>query len=382
MSAVPTRALQRLALLAASTCAALLVAELGLRVFAALRDREAIENALREVAPPSDDPFAGLANIIRLSADERIVYELQPNLAARTYHGILVDTDSRGFRGPETEPARANTLTVVGLGDSILFGHGVAQDEAYLRVLDGLLSQAYPQAHWRVVNTGVPGYNTVMQVATLRAKALELEPDLVVLHICDNDFGTPAFVRRASDAWALDRSFVLDILRRGFGAGAGSAPPGPEAVIQGGRAWTRSGPGGERQPLDRYEHLVGAEAFRRALLELLELAHTHDFELLLFTTYEVRDIFPMLAIAREVGIESISMMDELEAWFQEHRGQPFSEALYKHSPLVVSPQNEHPSPLHHRMAAKRFLHELEQRGILERLLRRRGRAGPAAADGD
>ncbi len=373
-----SRLLRRLTLSCASLLVALLVAELGLRLRAHLRNRGALENALREVAPPTDEPFAGLANIIRLSSDERIVYELQPDLVRRTYHGIRVDTNSRGFRGPEIAPARENTLTLVGIGDSILFGHGVEWEETYLHLLEGLLAERYPQAHWRVVNTGVPGYNTVMQVATLRAKALDLEPDLVLLHICDNDFGTPAFVRRSEDVWNLERSFVIDFLRRGFsGQGARQAP----SAVEGGRAWTRGGPDGTREPLDRYRHLVGVDAFRGALEELLALSRTEDFELLLFTTYEVREIFPMLEIAREVGVPTLSMMDELEAWFAEHLGRPFDEPSYRHTPLVVSPQNEHPSALQHRMAAARVLRELEERGLLEQLLRRRGLASTPRPEG-
>lgn len=368
----------RIVLSGASLLLALLVAELGLRLRAQAQNREVLENALREVAPPSDEPFAGLANIIRLSPDERIVYELQPGLVRRTYHGIRVDTNSRGFRGPEVAPARENTITLVGIGDSILFGHGVEWEETYLHLLEGLLAERYPQAHWRVVNTGVPGYNTVMQVATLRAKALDLDPDLVLLHICDNDFGTPAFVRRAEDAWTLERSFVLDFLRRGFAKGSTREAP---SAIQGGRAWTRGGPDGTREPLAGYGHLVGVDAFRGALEELSALSRTEGFELLLFTTYEVREIFPMLDIAREVGVPTLSMMDELEAWFTEHLGRPFDEPSYRHTPLVVSPQNEHPSALQHRMAAARMLRELEQRGILERLLRRRGLASAPRPEG-
>lgn len=128
MSAPATRhrALRRLALSGVSLIAALCTAEVGLRVLAHVRNRGVLENALRAVAPPTDEPFVGLAKIIRLSPDEHIVYELQPNLVHRTYHGFHVDTNSRGFRGPEIEAASESTITLVGLGDSLLFGHGVA----------------------------------------------------------------------------------------------------------------------------------------------------------------------------------------------------------------------------------------------------------------
>ena len=54
-----------------------------------------------------------------------------------------------------------------------------------------LLNAAYPQKTWEIINTGVPGYNTVMEVATMRAKGLALEPDIVILNVVTNDLNLP-----------------------------------------------------------------------------------------------------------------------------------------------------------------------------------------------
>ena len=49
--------------------------------------------------------------------------------------------------------------------------------------LVALLRERHPERRWDWVNTGVPGYNTAMQVATLRERALVFEPDLVLLSL-------------------------------------------------------------------------------------------------------------------------------------------------------------------------------------------------------
>jgi hypothetical protein len=367
----------RLGLVCASFACGLLAVEGVLRVRAGLANREVLEQALREIAPPVEHERAGLANIIRLHPDDRIAYELQPNLERRFFRGIRVTTNSRGFRSPEIEPARENTVTIVGLGDSIQFGHGIEDDQPYMRVLERILSERYPQVHWRLVNTAVPGYNTVMEVTTLRKKALDLEPDLVILNICDNDFAPPTFVRRVEDIWTLRRSYLVDFVRELW-----SPTPDPERIvtasdggskaIQVGGSWVEREEDGTRRVRERYRELFGIEGYRAALDELSGLASAHDFEVLVFTTYDWGNTFVMMEEAAQRDFECVSLMDELEAWMQEHHGRSFTEELYRASPLVVGPHNAHPSALQHEMAAHRLLRELEQRGILDRLLARGG----------
>lgn len=356
------------------TCG-LFAIEVLLRFHAARENREALEHALREIVPPVEHAAAGLANIIRLHPDDRIAYELQPNLVQRTYRGARIDTNSRGFRGPEIEPARANTVTIVGLGDSIQFGHGVEESRTYLRVMEGVLAKRFPEVHWRVVNTAVPGYNTVMEVATLREKALDLEPDLVIVNICPNDFAPPRFVRRVEDVWTVRRSYLLDFVREHWSssreAEVVTASHGGSPILQsGGDGWVERESDGVRRVPERYRQLLGVEGYRAALDELSELASAHDFQVLFFTNYDWGNTHVMMAEAAQRGFECVSLMDELEAWFLRHQGQPFSEERYRRSPLVVSQQNFHPSALQHGMAARRLLRELNQRGILPRLLSR------------
>ena len=205
--------LRKLLVAALSFIAALALAEIGFRVRAWSLNSTALEHALSELAPPSSDPGAGLANVIRLSSNERIVYELQPSIVDRTYRGTTVSTDEHGFRvcasGPATWPADA--VTIVGLGDSIMFGDGVEDDETYMGMLQGLLAERFPATSWRVLNTGVPGYNTGMEVETLRVKALALRPRLVILNVVSNDFSPPKFARKVEDPLSLELAWRNEV---------------------------------------------------------------------------------------------------------------------------------------------------------------------------
>ena len=101
-----------------------------------------------------------------------------------------------------------NTVTIVGLGDSIMFGHGVGDGEPYLAVLKRMLEAEFPQKQWRVINTGVPGYNTVMEVETLRTKCRQFDPDLVILELVGNDLALPIYIRVEQNVFDLTRSFL------------------------------------------------------------------------------------------------------------------------------------------------------------------------------
>ncbi len=342
---------------------------LRMRVWRA--NSETLARSFSRLGEPSLDPNAGLMNVIRLSKNERLIYELQPELEGRTFRESLVSTDERGFRvSPQVPDDERPLFTIVGLGDSIMFGHGVNDGETFLYRLQELLQVAHPERRFRVVNTGVPGYNTVMEVETLREKCLDLEPDLVILNLVSNDYAPPYFVRNEVDPWAMDHSFLLDLVRerareegddeeeRWRAAGGG--------VLGDGRAlYERDGSNKVSVP-EAYSQVFGRQAFALALEELVALSHEHGFELLCFTTYEWDKIVPMLEQVREHGIPHSTLMPELREKIREESGVAFSEKSYVRSSLVVSPANKHPSAMQHEMAAQRLLVDLERLGLVGR----------------
>jgi len=74
-----------------------------------------------------------------------------------------------------------NTVRIVTLGDSHMFGWGVAEKEMYTNVLENMLNSKFPEKKWEIINTAVPGYNTYMEVETLKRKAIMYSPDIVIM---------------------------------------------------------------------------------------------------------------------------------------------------------------------------------------------------------
>ena len=134
------------------------------------------------------------------------------------YHG--------SYRPPERRPG---TFRVAAMGDSTTFGWGVEPEEAWPAVLDEELG---PDVE--VLNFGVPGYNTWLQLVQWREQVRRYAPDLVLLgyysndaaidrrvpnvyRICDEDpsllpllawraMDWSAFVRASHDAWMMWRT--------------------------------------------------------------------------------------------------------------------------------------------------------------------------------
>ena len=85
-------------------------------------------------------------------------------MAIPTGPDTWVHTSSQGFRDREYAAAKASgSYRVLGVGDSLMFGWGVDEGRDYLSVLERRLEREHPERSWEVINTAVPGYNTVME---------------------------------------------------------------------------------------------------------------------------------------------------------------------------------------------------------------------------
>jgi hypothetical protein len=94
-----------------------------------------------------------------------------------------ITINSLGLRGPEVGPKQEGVRRVLVFGDSFVFGIGV--DEPHLLTTQ-LAHMLGPSAE--VVNLGVSGYSTDQELILFQELGPPLEPDLVILVACDNDF--------------------------------------------------------------------------------------------------------------------------------------------------------------------------------------------------
>jgi lysophospholipase L1-like esterase len=337
----------------------LLVLEVGFRVKAWHDDREVEAFGRLGSEPLVEDPTVEVRtkNIIRLSRDPRIIYELIPGVHA-TYKGAVIHINEHGFRG---EPLRAERspeeIRIVGLGDSVMFGWGVEADASYLNLLARRLRRDRPDRNWTVINSAVPGYNTAMEVATLKRKLLPLGPDLVLVHYVDNDRSLPNFIRNPAPYLALDQSFLWRWIYYSLKEGIARMPDDrlarpdrdPDAVPA------------------VYADMVGTEGYARAMRELAELRDAHGFEVLLVSTMGLPD--EVEEIATSLGFTAI---DGRAAAVRHLESLGLGIGDYARSELVLAPDDPHPSVLGHRILADVIAEHLERSGLLERLEQRAG----------
>jgi len=132
----------------------------------------AAEMAARLLFPRRPVPFVP-------STNPQLIYELNP-----AYPGMNAfarrpeDIDAATLRG---------RVVIAVIGDSHAYSLDIPNwAHSFPARLEYHLNAANEQ-RFAVLNFGVPGYNTVQELEVLRAKALRLEPDLIILQYCIND---------------------------------------------------------------------------------------------------------------------------------------------------------------------------------------------------
>lgn len=132
----------------------------------------------------------GEAALRGLGFGRPLVYEFDPALfwrmeadqdAYAPSYGIAYRINSRGWRGDETPlQAPPGVRRLLGLGDSVLFGQGVARPET----LAGRLEQ---DPSLEFVNTAVAGYSIYQYRRILEQGVLEYRPQALLLAFVKND---------------------------------------------------------------------------------------------------------------------------------------------------------------------------------------------------
>ena len=129
-------------------------------------------------------PWAERLPILRIQANAHRGWEMVPGEAHYTYHH-RVEINSLGLRGEEVTPKPAGQRRVLALGDSLVYGQGVAEDETIPAYLEAFLCAG--GADWDVVNAGHRAYDTRQELGLLTELGEALDPDDVVLFWYWND---------------------------------------------------------------------------------------------------------------------------------------------------------------------------------------------------
>jgi lysophospholipase L1-like esterase len=215
-----------------------------------------------------------LADLIRTVEDDLVVYQLRPGIRGR-FLGREVSINSHGMRGPERAlPKGPGVYRIVGLGDSQMFGWGVAQEDTFLAKLEAMLNGDGGSDKFEIFNLAVPGYNTVQEVQAFAGRLEELHPDMIIINYVDNDMDLPNFLARRRDPYTLRTSYLADLVKRRYAIlrGAALLPISLIGVPQDERSLRYRLP--EDRIPERYRPLFGRENMINAFSRLAAIARS------------------------------------------------------------------------------------------------------------
>ncbi|MCH8112369.1 MAG: SGNH/GDSL hydrolase family protein [Proteobacteria bacterium] len=119
----------------------------------------------------------------------------QSNVTTEHYYPnqyrVTITTNQAGLRGTKdyTVPKPPNTYRIAMLGDSMLFGFGVADNEVVSYQLEHLLNRTAKNRKFEVLNFGVSGFGTAEQLVAYEKLVRPYKPDAVVVFYFSNDVG-------------------------------------------------------------------------------------------------------------------------------------------------------------------------------------------------
>ena len=342
-----------LALVVFSTLVGIVTAEVAVRVWAGVVLRSSgpgLDEALKRSADTSPDSKASatsLRGLVRASTSLDLVYELKPDLDCR-FKGVQVRTNSHGMRNQAcTLDKPDGVLRIAGLGDSVMFGWGVGEEDTFLRVLERRL--AFVVSDGRkidVLNFAVPGYNSAMEVAAFREKVLDFSPDLVILNFVHNDFDLPRFMIEAPDLWSLRRWWIVALVRDGL-----------RSVRENNERWHEPrklealSPEHRDRVRQRFGNLAGPEAFGAAMISLEEITSARAIPVV-FVLLQT-DGEPYAAAyeaANRHAFYVVTVGSYFTDYVRDHGVPPTREGWA--DAFWLSPRDPHPNELGHRLFAE------------------------------
>jgi len=134
----------------------------------------------------ADVPLAERLPIMSAQANEFRGWAMVPGEAHYTYQH-KVQLNSHGFRSREIEPKQEGELRVLALGDSLLYGQGVATEDTITAEMETLLRERMPGRPVNVINAGHRAYDTRQELGLVRELGAELDPDVVIVFWFWND---------------------------------------------------------------------------------------------------------------------------------------------------------------------------------------------------
>ena len=330
----------------------LFIAEVGYRVyhFISFHSLDDIKVGRREsVIAPNEEKTLG--QIIQLAKKRKIIYELIPNSIYK-FQDVVVETNDQGFRDKNYPSEKAkHTSRVIGLGDSVMFGWGVDEEDCFLSRLEQQLNEEGSKKY-EVINTAVPGYNSVMEIEVLKTKFDLSQINYVILNFVVNDFDLPNFIQRQPKYFTIKKSFILqqfdDI--KGLDRRLDHAPFDLENL--------RFQRDSSKVP-GEYRDMVGAKSCLNAFKQLQELKNEFKFKVIVLSHSPYYTLPESIERACDTyGFELIDAKPYWEAYKQKH---PTAE-------WKLSKDDFHPSSEGHKVISEVLVEKFKYFEVIESVL--------------
>lgn len=313
---------------------------------------------MQENAIPEKGKDCDLHQIAKIADNPRIIYDMKANIDC-IHKGEQLITNNIGVRDIRMYPIQKdeNTITIAGIGDSVMYGWRVPQDKNYLSIIE----QKRPNT--KTLNFAVPGYNTAIEIETVKEKVLPYHPDIVVLGFVYNDFDLPNFIVPQENYWTLKKSFLLERLNIIAQKGIALFPYLQDSPRQESREISNEGFEDTPQKVpEHYRDMVGFENFKKYLRELKQLEQEHGFKTIVFlySMIEVIDEYEnqyepeIISLLNELDIPYVSNREAFRHYMKEHDNTD----KFRESSLIIAPDDPHPSIAGHDIISDLIINEL------------------------
>jgi len=161
----------------------LLVSAFGIFIYSYFTDNDITGLTLRDLLDQDFQNKEGY--IFQKTDDPDLPYALNPN-TSKIHEDIEYNINRDGLRDNEYKVEK-NGSRIIFLGDSFTWGHNLPLNYTFVKILEKQLQQEYQNDNWEVMNFGISGYNTKMEVLLLEKKGLKYSPDIVIVMYDLND---------------------------------------------------------------------------------------------------------------------------------------------------------------------------------------------------
>jgi hypothetical protein len=316
----------------------ILTIEFSFRIFYLIEFRHSLEDAYMHPELPGIGSTVSLGMIVRPSPYENIIYELKPGIDVN-YMYVPVRTNSQGWRDFEFSGLKNNdTIRIVGIGDSFMFGWSVDESKRYMDVLEDKLNSEYPEKRWETYVFAVPGYSLPNSLDVLRNYGLKYEPDMIIYGQVGNDMCLPNFIFEKKNLFSRG-SFIILYMKRFISTDFRFYDIDSRGFDISKICITSEVP-------SEYKHLVGEKAFMDSLSDLNEIA---------------KDIPTIVVLHHDLG-EKLKIHENL---FYFNSSLNTSDLKY-----IIGRDDSHPSALGHKMIADQIFEQLKSTANIDVMLKK------------